>query len=314
MLDITNLKKTNTASQSADIQAFTAKIKKFEQLHNDISAKWDGLTAKLDQASKTISLVEQNWDKKIKSIKIPDINKLDLIHNPTFESFGNVIESKITEMETQFTKIEKLLELKLKDINKKVEENSQSIKQTKESTGNDFVTVPMMNVLFASIDKKINDINDQSSKNVKTAINKFENAQNTSIIELEKKIKAIQIPDVDKMNFVTKQVLESSFTSINKKVNDNEILIKKSEQDQNKAIKELDKRIKEIKIPDIDQSKFITVTSMDTMIASINKKIGEIQGEFKKSEQFQTKSINDLDKRIKGIKVPEIEKLNFAST
>ena len=314
MLDITNLKKTNTASQSADIQAFTAKIKKFEQLHNDISAKWDGLTAKLDQANKTISLVEQNWDKKIKSIKIPDINKLDLIHNPTFESFGNVIESKITEMETQFTKIEKLLELKLKDINKKVEENSQSIKQTKESTSNDFVTVSMMNVLFASIDKKINDINEQSSKNVKTSINKFENSQNTSIIELEKKIKAIKIPDVDKMNFVTKQVLESSFTSINKKVNDNETLIKKSEQDQNKAIKELDKRIKEIKIPDIDQSKFITVTSMDTMIASINKKIGEIQGEFKKSEQFQTKSINDLDKRIKGIKVPEIEKLNFASS
>ena len=291
--EISTLKKKDSGAQTLEVQGLENKIKKLELLQADISAKYDSLAAKLELTNKGISQVEQNWDKKIKLIKIPDIDKLNFVSSSTFETFGHSVEEKITEMDEQMAKSEQSHNKLIKDIEKKIKDiKVPDLDKLK------LVTAPMMDSMASSINSKINEI--------ENLLKKSEQNQSKSLKDLDKKINEIRVPDIDMDNLVTKQAIDSLAAIIDKKIDETESLIKKSEQNQNKSIKELDSKIKQIKVPDIEKLNFATKPMLDNLIALIDKKTETI-------EQSQNKSIKDLDSKIKQIKIPEIDKQGFVT-
>ena len=69
---------------------------------------------------------------------------------------------------------------------------------------------------------------------------------------MELKIKDVKAPDFSMFNLVTKPMIDNLEALLEKRIDETEALIKKSDQNQAKSIKDLDKRLTGIKTTDVD--------------------------------------------------------------
>ena len=362
--EVSNIKKKDIASQAADVQSLVEKIKKLEKSQSELTSKCDNLASKLEQANRAITQSEQNWDRKIKQLKIPDIDQLNLVKYPIFEAMGNAIESKITEMDDQIAKMEQSQKNSVRDLEKKIKESKIS-----DLDKANFVSTSLFEKFGNVIEDKITEMDD--------IISKLEQSQNSSVRDLEKKIKEIKNPDIDQSNFVKYPIFEAMGNALETKITEMDDEIAKIDQTQSKSIKDLERKIKECSNVDIDKLNFVktplfetvihaieekitdmdeeieeidnktktkiretikissdatkdidaiakqinssnkndyaTITMLNSILTTMLERINELEEEVKTSDQSQSNSIKELDKKIKGIKVPDLEKLNYAS-
>ena len=243
----------------------------------------------------------KDLDKKIKDIKLPDLDKLNFASSSMLETFVHEVEKKITEMDDQMKKTNQIQSNFMKDSEKKFKEsNVIDIDKLK------IVTTPVLETLTIAINKKIDKFDDK--------ITKSEQNQMKSCMDLDKRIKSIKVPDLEKLNLASSSMFEAFVHEVEKKITEMDDLMAKNDQTQSKSIKDLDKRIKDIKVPEIEKLNFASTSMFEAFVHEVEKKITEMDDLMAKNDQTQSKSIKDLDKRIKDIKLPDLDKLNFASS
>ena len=298
--ELLTIKRKDIASQAADVQGLVTKVRRLELLQTEITAKWDSLLSKIELANKAIIQSEQSIDRKIKQIKIPDIDQLNFVKYPTFETMGHAIEDKITEMDEQITKLEHFQKNSVKDLEKKIKESKIS-----ELDKVNFVSSQLFEAFGHGIEDKITEMDEQMAK--------IEQFQKNSARDLEKKIKEIKIPDIDQFNFVKYPNFEALGNAIEAKISEIDDKIIKIDQTQIKSIKDLEKKIKEWNNIDIDKLNFVKVPFFETFGRAIEEKITEMDDQMIKIEQFQKKSVKDLEIKIKD-SLLDFDKLNYVKS
>lgn len=109
------------------------KINKLEAANNEVSQKYDNLVAKLEQTAKAAAQAEQNCDKKIKQIKIPDIESLDFVSTEEINDLVTQIDNKLnqvgklsdTNLKAQIKAVEETHNKSMKEIDKRIKGTKQ---------------------------------------------------------------------------------------------------------------------------------------------------------------------------------------------
>ena len=285
---IKDLDKRLTGLKTTDVdKSKIVTIQMMDTMTSNMYKKIDEIHDELKKSEQSQIKSIKDLDKKVKDIKVPELDKINFASASMFEAFVHEVEKKITEMDDQMEKTNQTQSKSIKDLDKRIKD----IKIPDLEKLN-YVNRPLIDQIVGALDHKITEMDEQ--------IDTLEKNQIKLSKDIENKIKQIKTPEVDKQGVASMPGIDSKIAALDRKIDEVEDSLNKFEQTQSKSIKDLDKKIKDIKIPDLEKTNFVTKPMMDTLAGQIDKKI-------EATDDSQKKLIKDLDNKIKQIKAPESE-------